>query len=390
MAIALVLLVSAGLLLRSIQRLFAMPPGFSPSHLLTMQVQDYSSRPVAEAAQPVFDATRARFYEQALQAVRDVPGVQGAAFTSQLPLSGDFEGNSVQFESYPSEKAIGAYRYEVTPEYFGTMGIPLIRGRLLTESDNAGAPGAALISESLAQRVFPNRDPLGQRVRMGPDMGHPERPWHVVVGVVGNVKQASLALDDANAFYTTPMQWAWVDNVQSLVVRTSGDPALLTPAIRSAIWSVDKDQPILRVATMDTLVAESEAQRHFALVLFEAFALVGLLLAATGIYGVLSGSVTERTREIGVRAALGASPSAILGLVLGQGMKLAFAGVVIGLLGALASSRALTALLFGVSDRDPITYIVVTAALLAVAALACWIPAHRAAQVDPAITLRAE
>ncbi len=390
LAIALVLLVSAGLLLRSVQRLFAMPPGFQPSHLLTMQVQDYSSRPVAEAAQPAFDAARARFYEQALQAVRNVPGVQSAAFTSQLPLSGDFEGNSMYFESLPVDKAIGTYRYEVTPEYFATMRIPLVRGRLLTQDDKAGAPGAVLISESLAKRVFPNRDPLGQRVRMGPDLGHPERPWHTVVGVVGNVKQASLALDDGNAFYTTPMQWAWVDNAQSLVVRTSGDPTLLIPAIRSAIWSVDKDQPIVRVATMDTLLAESEAQRHFALVLFEAFALVGLLLAATGIYGVLSGSVTERTREIGVRAALGASPAGILGLVLGQGMKLAGLGVVIGLIGALAASHALTTLLFGVSERDPVTYIGVTAALLAVAALACWIPARRAAQVDPAITLRAE
>ena len=390
MAIALVLLVSAGLLLRSVQRLFAIPPGFRPSHLLTMQVQDYSRAPIVEAEVPAFEARRARFYERALQAVREVPGVEDAAFTSRLPLSGDFEGNSMYFESSPIEKAIGAYRYEVTPAYFATMGIPLIRGRLLTEDDKAGAPGAVLISDSLARRLFPNRDPLGERVKMGPDMGRSDRSWHIVVGVVGDVKQTSLALQDPDAFYTTPTQWEWVDNVQSLVVRTNGDPTVLIPAIRNAVWSVDKDQPIIRVATMDQLVAASEAQRHFALVLFEAFALVGLLLAATGIYGVLSGSVTERTREIGVRAALGASPAAILGLVLRQGMNLAGIGIVIGLVGALASSRALTTLLFGVSDRDPVTYAGVAAALLAVAAIACWIPARRAAQVDPAITLRAE
>ncbi len=390
MSIALVLLVSAGLLLRSVQRLFAIPPGFHSSHLLSMQVQDYNRPPVAEADQPAFDAARARFYERALQAVREIPGVQDAAFTSQLPLSGDYEGNSLQFESYPSEKAIGAYRYEVTPEYFATMRIPLLRGRLLTENDKAGAPGAVLISDSLAQRLFPHQDPVGERVRMGPDFGHADRPWHVVVGVVGDVKQASLALDDADAFYTTPTQWAWVDGVQSLVVRTDGDSTLLIPAVRSAIWSVDKDQPIVRIATMDKLVAESEAQRHFALVLFEAFALVGLLLAAIGIYGVLSGSVTERTREIGVRAAMGATRGDILVLVLRQGMKLAGIGIVIGLAGAQASTRALSTLLFGVSERDPITYAGVTAALLAVAAVACWIPARRAAQVDPAITLRAE
>ncbi len=390
MAIALVLLVSAGLLLRSVQRLFAAPTGFNSSHLLSMQVQDYDRRPVAEADQPAFDAARARFYERALQAVREIPGVQDVAFTSQLPLSGDFEGNSMYFESLPGEKAIGAYRYEVTPGYFAAMRIPLIRGRLLTEDDKAGAPGVVLISDSLARRLFPNRDPLGERVKMGPDMGHADRSWHVVVGIVGNVKQASLALEDPDAFYTTPTQWAWVDNVQSLVVRTSGDPTLLIPAIRSAIWSVDKDQPIIRISTMDKLVAESEAQRHFALVLFEAFALVGLLLAAIGIYGVLSGSVTERTREIGVRAALGATRGDILALVLRQGMKLAAIGVVIGLAGALASSRALTTLLFGVSERDPVTYAGVTATLLAVAVVACWLPARRAAQVDPAITLRAD
>ncbi len=390
MAIALVLLVSAGLLLRSVQRLFAAPTGFNSSHLLSMQVQDYDRRPVAEADQPAFDAARARFYERALQAVREIPGVQDVAFTSQLPLSGDFEGNSMYFESLPGEKAIGAYRYEVTPGYFAAMRIPLIRGRLLTEDDKAGAPGAVLISDSLARRLFPNRDPLGERVKMGPDMGHADRSWHVVVGIVGNVKQASLALEDPDAFYTTPTQWAWVDDVQSLVVRTSGDPTVLIPAIRSAIWSVDKDQPIVRISTMDKLVAESEAQRHFALVLFEAFALVGLLLAAIGIYGVLSGSVTERTREIGVRAALGATRADILALVLRQGMKLAAIGVVIGLAGALASSRALTTLLFGVSERDPVTYAGVTATLLAVAVVACWLPARRAAQVDPAITLRAD
>jgi len=390
MAIALVLLVSAGLLLRSVQRLFAAPTGFNSSHLLSMQVQDYSRRPVAEAAQPEFDAARARFYERALQAVREIPGVQDAAFTSQLPLSGDFEGNSMYFESLPGEKGIGAYRYEVTPGYFATMRIPLLRGRLLTEDDKAGAPGAVLISDSLARRLFPNRDAVGERVKMGPDMGRSDRSWHIVVGVVGNVKQASLALEDPDAFYTTPTQWEWVDNVQSLAVRTNGDPTLLIPAVRSAIWSVDKDQPIVRVATMDKLVAQSEAQRHFALVLFEAFALVGLLLAAIGIYGVLSGSVTERTREIGVRAALGATRGDILALVLRQGMKLAALGVVIGLAGALAASRALTTLLFGISEHDPTTYAGVTAALLAVAAIACWIPARRAAQVDPAITLRAE
>ena len=383
MAIALVLLVSAGLQLRSMRRLFATPAGFDSSHVLTMQVQEYGRR---------FDndAARARFYDKALEAVREVPGVQAAAFTSQLPLSGDSETNSLYFQAHPEDKAVGAFRYGVSPGYFETMKIPLLRGRLLTEQDRVVKAGAVVISESLARRMFPAGDALGQQVRMGPDIDRPDRPWHVIVGVVGDVKQESLALDDGAAFYTTPTQWAWVDPVQSLVVRTQGDAAAMAPAIRRAIWSVDKDQPIVRVATLQNLVLASEAQRRFALVLFEAFALAGLVLAATGIYGVLSGSVSERTREIGVRVALGAAPGNILALVVGQGMKLAVIGAVVGLAAALAASRALITLLFATQADDPSTYIGVAALLIVVAAAACWIPARRAARVDPAITLRAQ
>jgi putative ABC transport system permease protein len=382
-AIALVLLVSAGLLVRSIQRLFAIPPGFDPSHLLTMQVQEYGHR---------FDkdADRARFYEQALVAVRSVPGVVDAAFTSLLPLSGDSDTFGVEFESRPDNLSSAGFRYAVDSHYFDVMKIPLLHGRLLNDRDRAGEPVAVLLSESYARHVFPGQDPIGQRVRTGPAFGHADKPWAIVVGVVGDVKQLSLGLDDDDAFYTTSTQWHWVDNVQSLVVRTRGDAAEMAPAIRRAIWSVDKDQPIVRVVSMENLVAASEAQRHFALVLFEVFALVGLILAATGIYGVLSGSVNERTREIGVRAALGASPANILRLILRQGLALAGLGIVIGLLGAMAASRALITLLFGVSPLDPVTYAGVVAVLAGVSIVACWIPAHRAAQVDPAITLRAE
>ena len=383
-ALALVLLVSAGLLLRSVQRIFAIAPGFDPSHVLSMQVQETGSPSQS-------DKDRERFFTDALEAVKHVPGVTSAAFTSQLPLSGDAETYGVEFAAYPNDNFDPGFRYAVTPDYFATMHIPLIRGRLLNERDYVGAPVAVLISESLAKRKFPGKDPIGQRVRIGPDIGIPDKPWSVIVGVVGDVKQTSLAISEPDAFYTTSDQWtAWVDDVRSLVVRTSGDPAALASAVRNAVWSVDKDQPIVRVATMDTLVAASESQRHFALVLFEAFALVALLLAAAGIYGVLSGSVTERTREIGVRSALGASRSDILALIFRQGMALAIAGVAIGLLGAIAASRALITLLFGVSPLDPTTYVGVIALLLAIAAFACLIPARRAAQIDPAITLRAE
>jgi putative ABC transport system permease protein len=381
-ALALVLLVSAGLLLRSLGRLFSVDPGFDASHVLTMQVQESGVRYARDDA-------RARFFDQALEAVRHVPGVTSAAFTSQLPLSRDYDIYGIEFEAYPNEME-AAFRYAATPSYFQTMHIPLRRGRLLDEGDRAGAPVAVLISESLAKRKFHDRDAIGQRVRMGPNARHADQPWATIVGVVGDVKQTSLALNEPDAFYTTPTQWAWVDNPQSVVVRTNGDAAILASSVRSAIWSVDKDQPVVRVATMEGLLAVSEAQRRFALILFETFALVALILAATGIYGVLSGGVTERIREIGVRSALGATRADILGLIVRQGMTLTALGVAIGLAGAAAASGAIVTLLYGVSRLDLVTYLGVVALLGAISGIACLVPAWRAAQVDPAITLRAE
>jgi ABC-type antimicrobial peptide transport system permease subunit len=192
-----------------------------------------------------------------------------------------------------------------------------------------------------------------------------------------------------DAFYTTTAQWDWVDPAQSLVVRTRGDAAAMAPAIRKAIWSVDKDQPVVRAATMESLLAASEAERRFAAILFEAFGLAALLLAATGIYGVLSGSVTERMREIGVRSALGASRRDILALILRQGMMLTGIGAAIGLCGAVAASRAISSLMYETSRFDPVTYFGVIALLAAVSGIACWVPAWRGAKVDPSITLRA-
>lgn len=382
-ALALVLLVSAGLLLRSLQRLFAVAPGFAPSHLLTMQVQTSGHR---------FDDDSAtyRYFEEALDEVRRVPGVAAAGFTSLLPLSDDqFGAYGVHFESSPADHPQGdeqAFRYAVSPGYAETMGIPLHRGRLLDSHDTRGAPLAVLISESLAKRKFPGQDPIGRRIHIGPA----DRPWAAIVGVVGDVKQTSLAIAQPDAFYTTAAQAWFADNAMSLVVRINGDPAARAQAIKQAIWSVDKDQPIVRVTTMDGLVAASAAERRFALILFEVFAVVALALAATGIYGVLAGSVTERTREIGVRSALGATRADILALVLRQGMTLTALGAAIGLAGALAASRALVTLLFGVSRLDPVTYLGVVALLAAVSVIACWVPAWRAARVDPSITLRAE
>lgn len=380
-AIAFVLLVNAGLLLHSLKRLFAIDPGFDASHVLTMQVEETGRRYDADSA-------RSQFFVQALDAVRQVPGVQAAAFTSQLPLSGDFDSYGIQFETDPSDEA--GFRYAVSPDYFAVMHVPLLRGRFLNEQDVVGAPSAVLLSESFAKRKFSGQDPIGRRVRIGPEIGRADGKWSTIVGVVGDVKQASLALSESDAFYTSMTQWSWVDNVQSLVVRTHGDPAALAPAIENAIWSVDKDQPIVRVASMNSLLARSESERRFVLILLEAFGLVALALAATGIYGVLAGGVTERTREIAVRAALGATRADILALVIAQGMTLTALGMVIGISGAAATSRALITLLFGVSRLDSLAYVSVIALLGGVSAIACALPAWRAAQVDPSITLRAE
>lgn len=382
-SLALVLLVGAGLLFRSLSRLFAIDPGFGTSQLLTMQVQASGSR---------FDDERThRFFARSLEAVRQLPGVSAAAFSSQLPLSGDLDdGYGVRFESSATdnpEENRGAFRYAVSPGYFETMAIPLRRGRLLNAHDTADTPPVVLISESLARSKFQDQDPIGQRLRLGGNDG----PWSTIVGVAGDVKQTSLTVSQTNAVYMTTEQWRlFADRALWLVVRTRGEPAELAPAIRQAIWSVDKDQPIVRVATMDHRLASSAAERRFALILFEAFGFVAVVLVAVGLYGVLSASVTERTREIGVRLALGAQRRDVLCLILRQGLNLTLAGVGIGLLAAWAVTRLLTKLLYGVSATDPLVFGSVASLLTVVALLACYVPARRAMKVDPLVILRYE
>jgi putative ABC transport system permease protein len=379
-ALALVLLVSAGLLLRSLSRLLTVDTGFDDAPLLTMQVQVTGHRYDA-------DSLRYGFLERSLEAVRAVPGVTAAAYTSQLPLSDDLDVYGVHLEREADPANDGAaLRYAVTPGYFTTMGIPLRAGRLLEEHDGPASPRAVVVSQAFARAAFPHESPIGQRLRFG----NPEGDWYTVVGVVADVRQTALGLTTANALYVTPTQWHWVDGRMSLVVRGEPVAATLAPAIQAAIWSVDKDQPVVRVATMRELVEASVADRHFALVVFEVFGGAALVLAAIGLYGILSVSVTERTREIGVRSALGASSREILALVLRQGMALTGVGVVLGLVLAWAASRSLATLLFDLPPLDPITYAGVVALLLGVSAVACWGPAWRAARLDPALTLRAE
>lgn len=382
-ALASMLLVGSGLLVRSMMRVFAVSPGFDETNRLTMEIQTTG---------PAFNdsAYTLRYFDRVLTSVRALPGVQSAALTTQLPLSGDYDSYGVHVESQPRanpDQDPDAFRYAVSDGYFETMHIPLRRGRFLTAQDRADQPAVAVINESFARKVWPNADPIGDRVRVGAaDKG----AWRTIVGIVGDVKQLSLSARQSNAIYFPEVQWPYVDGAMSLVVHTHGDAAALTTAVRSAIWAVDKDQPIVRVATLESLASQTEAQRHFTLLLFTAFAAAALVLAAAGVYGVLSGTVTDRLAEIGVRAALGASRRDILGMIVSRGLALSALGICFGLAGALLLSKLMESLLFGVGRGDGVTYGAVATLLVLVAVGASWLPAWQAARVDPASVLRAE
>lgn len=375
-ALALILLVNAGLLGRSLSSLFAVNPGFDAAHVLTMQIHP--------PPQTIDKAAGDRFFRDALAAVRSLPRVAAAGFTTQLPFSGDDDEYGARFEGEEANTQHSVFRYAVSDGFFEALGIPLKRGRAISARDGAATPPVAVISASLAARGFADRDPIGQRIHVGPDEG----PWFTVIGVAGDVRQASLATSQPDAVYI-PAEQSWSpENLQSLVVRSDGEAGTLTTEVKGAVRSIASDRPIVRIATMAQLIGATAAERRFVMLVLEAFALVALALSAIGLHGVLSSQVAERMREIGVRAALGASRGAIVRLILGQGFALTLAGLGIGLAGAVLASKTLVTLLFGVTRLDVATYAGVTVLLAAVSVLACAIPAWRAAHVDPVTTLR--
>ena len=382
-ALALMLLAGAGLLSRSLLRLLSVDVGFDPSGLLTLQTQ--ATGPAYTRAADVYanhDLLRA--------AVLAVPGVVGAAVATQLPLTGNMDAFGIEARDRPlanPELAPSAERYVVTPYFLRTMRIPLLRGRGISDADaRDSAQKVVVVSAALAAALWPGEDAVGRQVRLG----GPTAPWRLVVGVAGNIRHGGLDADAGRQVYVPERQWMWADDQVTLVVRARGDAAAIAPAVRRAVLSVDPGQPVTRLATMEQIVAASTAQRRLALLLFAAFAAVALLLAAAGIYGVLAGSVTERTREIGLRSALGAAPRDILAMVLLQGARLALAGLALGLAGALALGRFLGALLYAVEPTDPGTLAAVVALLALVALFACLLPARRALRVDPMTALRTE
>ena len=383
-ALSLILLVGSGLLLESFARLRGVDPGFRADHVLKVRVD----APITKYG----DFTkRSAFFERLLDRVRALPGVAAAGFTSALPLTWDGGTGAFAPEGVPPRPDLiwDANNRVVSPGYFEAMRIPLRRGRLIQESDGPDAPPVVLINETMARKFWPNQDPLGKRMKFG--LPGDDVPWLRIVGIVGDVRQMRLNDPPREEMYFPYRQAK--DNwmvPRDLAIRTSGDPLSLAGAVRQAVWSIDKDQPVSSVMTLDNLLDLEVAHRRVEAALLVGFAALALILACIGIYGVLSYLVAQRTREIGVRLALGASAADVFRTVAGQGMTLAGLGIAAGLAGAMALSRLLRSLLFGVSAGEPLVYACAVAVFALVALLACYVPARRASHVDPMVTLRYE
>jgi putative ABC transport system permease protein len=381
-ALSLVLLVGAGLLIRSFMRLQQFDLGFNPDNLLTMRIQLPGSK-YREGKQV------ASFYQQLLERLETVPGVHSVGAISDVFLTDTPNSTNFTIEGRPV--AVGAEAIEVpldsvSPSYFRVMGIPLLSGREFDDRDVDGTTPVAIINETFLRRFFPGEDPIGKRyVYGGPD---PRNQWITIVGVVGDMRRTGFDRPVRPETFLPEAQAT--DNALTIVARTANDPASFTGALRNEVWAIDKDQSVYDIKTMHETLSEMRSQRRFNMLLFGIFAAVALTLAAVGIYGVISYSVTQRTHEIGIRIALGAEKSDVLTLIVGQAMTLAGIGITIGIAGSLAFTRLMAGLLYGVSATDPATFGVIAVLLAGVALLACYIPARRAAKVDPMVALRYE
>jgi putative ABC transport system permease protein len=377
-AIAVVLLIGAGLLIRSFNRLQNVGPGFDAANVLTLRIdlprEKYN---LPEKA--------ASFWEQLNEHVAALPGVEAVGMNTELPLSGQPNDTPFTVEGRPPvqpNQQFGADFRRVNQDYLRSLRIPVKRGRNFTAQEVRQGAHVVLISEALVDGVFPGEDPLGQRLLLGPNGKTPFE----IIGIVGDIRHRTLEADPfATMYLPVPgMQW------NNLTIRVAGNPLSLAAAVRKEVQAIDPNQPIAAVRTMEQVVAESVGAPRYRTLLLGLFALVALLLAAIGIYGVISYAVAQRTHEIGIRMALGAQPRAVHRLVIGQGIRLAMVGVGAGLIGAFALTRLLAGLLFGVTATDPVTFTGVAVILAVIALLACWIPARRAARVDPMIALRHE
>ncbi|HEX8561277.1 MAG TPA: ABC transporter permease [Pyrinomonadaceae bacterium] len=379
--LALVLLVGAGLMVRSFLRLQAVNPGFDASNLLTMRVMLPETK-YPEAGRQI------EFFRQATARIRTLPGVQSASAVSALPFADLGAATSFTVEGRPApppgDKLTTDLRV-ADENYFRVMNIPLVSGRAFTEQEAVEDRKVAVVNETMARKYFPGEDPVGKRILVS--MGSEPAPTEII-GVVGDARYDRLEGELRPMVYWTPPRFTYPS--MTIVVRTVGDPGALGPAAVREIRAVDKDQPVSDVRTMESWLAESTARTRFGTLLLGAFACAALLLAAVGIYGVISYSVAQRRNEIGLRMALGAQARDVLRLVVGQGMRLVLAGVALGLLGALALTRLMAGLLYGVAATDPPTFAANALLLVAVSLLACYVPARRATRVDPLTALRRE
>jgi len=358
-------------------------PGFRADHLLTAKID------LPELKYPDREH-RIPFLDEVLRRVSALPGVQSAAIAGNLPLTYNGDSMFVGVEGIPdppTDQQVDVIYRAVGPGYFSTMGIPLVRGRDFNDRDTADTTLGVVVSEKMAQHFWPGQDPVGKRLKPGPTTS--DSPWREVIGVVKDVRQNDFIAAPKLQMYMSYRQLKFLAP-NALVVRTSVDPMSLATQLRNAVWAVDKDQPVSNIDTMEHIVARAVARQRFSTMLLGIFAILALVLAAVGIYGVMSYSVAQRTREIGIRMALGAQRKDVLKMTVKQGLKLVLIGIGLGLVVALALTRVMASLLFGVSATDPITFLSIPLVLLAVAAVASYIPALRATRVDPMVALRAQ
>jgi putative ABC transport system permease protein len=382
-AVSFILLVGAGLLINSFLHLRNLDPGFQADHLLTMKVD------LSELKYPDGER-RSVFFDEVLRRIRVLPGVQSVAVAGNLPLTYNGDSATIAIEGIPDpppDQWPDVIYRAIGPGHFSTMGIPLIRGHDFTDQDRPDSKKGVVISEKTAEHYWPGEDPIGKRVK--PDATNSDVPWREVIGVVKDVRQNDFIAQPKMQMYFNYRQLKDLA-ANALIVRTSVDPMSLATPVRNSIWAVDKDQPVADVDTMDHIVSAAIARQRFSMLLLGIFAASALMLAAVGIYGVMSYSVTQRTHEIGIRMALGARRADVLQMTIKQGLKLVSVGMILGLVAAFLLTRILTSLLFGVSATDPITFIGISLVLLALAILASYIPALRATKVDPIIALRAQ
>ncbi len=379
-ALSLVLLAGAGLMLRTLLGLVSTNPGFDATKVLTADI----TLPRARYRQP---QQRAAFCDQTIERLQSLPGVQSVGVTNQLPLSGGVisQGFKIVGSTESTSSGDSALFRAISPDYFKTLRIGMLRGRSIEERDDAAAPGVVVINESMSRIFWPNEDPIGKRISIA-RFGEPE--WREVVGIVNDIRHRGLHVPPEPEMYVPYAQQPW--QFFRLAIRTNGDPMRLSSAVRQAVWSVDRDQPVMRLQTLENIVATSHSETTFFSALLASFAGLALAMASVGIYGVLAYAVERRTREIGVRIALGAQRKEVLKLVISQGLKLTALGLSIGLVAAWGLTRFIESQLYGVRPTDPAVFVGVTLLLLLVAGLASWLPARRATKLDPIAVLRHE